>query len=112
MISSWVTKGSRGRTSTQRSSKPSSPLPERQDPDRRLRHTGLSNEPDEGTDAGDGNFPGDVRDADPGRADFDLLLRAERARGGAGRAYTLLYTAVDGSGNTAAASGVVRVPPR
>jgi hypothetical protein len=69
-----------------------------------------SDEPDDGRDSGDGNLPRDIQGADPGQADFDVLLRAERGGGGRGRTYTLLYAARDASGNDARASATVRVP--
>jgi hypothetical protein len=67
-----------------------------------------SNEPDDGL--GDGDTPNDIQEAALGTDDRAFLLRAERAGGGGGRIYTVVYSAVDGSGNSATASAVVVVP--
>jgi hypothetical protein len=67
-----------------------------------------SSEPDEGT--GDGDFPGDVQQAEFGTPDTQFLLRAERCGPGVGRAYTINYMAIDSSGNTSEKSIVIRVP--
>ena len=45
-----------------------------------------------------------------GTPDVQFKLRAERAGGGDGRVYTIVYTASDGSGNTAVAVATVTVP--
>jgi hypothetical protein len=51
-----------------------------------------SNEPDNAPGAGDGNTIDDIRDAQPGTQDFDLVLRAERSGNGAGRNYAITYS--------------------
>jgi hypothetical protein len=63
-----------------------------------------SNEAENGL--GDGDTSPDFVVRSP--ADFDL--RAERAGGGEGRVYTLVWTATDASGNTAQVSAHVTVP--
>lgn len=63
-----------------------------------------SNEPDNGL--GDGDTEGDIVIHD----DDNIELRAERAGGGDGRTYTLIYTAMDASGNTASDTVFVIVP--
>jgi hypothetical protein len=68
-----------------------------------------SNEPEDGR--GDGNTEPDVEDADFGTSDTSFALRAERVGGGAGRTYTVVYQALDSSGNVAEASARVQVPP-
>jgi hypothetical protein len=67
-----------------------------------------SNEADNGT--GDGNTVEDIQDADLGTPDSMIRLRAERAGGGNGRVYTVVYTATDESGNAASEAGFVVVP--
>jgi hypothetical protein len=67
-----------------------------------------SNEPDNGL--GDGDTAGDVQGAAIGTDDRSFLLRAERGGLGAGRNYTIVYEAVDGSGNTTVEQVVVSVP--
>lgn len=69
-----------------------------------------SDEPDDAQGGGDGHTSGDIQGALPGTADTAFLLRAERQGGGDGRVYTAVYTATDGSGNEAGASGEVIVP--
>jgi hypothetical protein len=59
---------------------------------------------------GDGNTQPDVRGDDPGTADLEFALRAERSGNGAGRVYTITYRAFDTSGNEALATAHVRVP--
>ncbi len=66
-----------------------------------------SDEPDNGL--GDGDTDGDIV-ADLGTPDQVFQLRSERMGGGDGRKYTILYTASDGSGNTAPDTACVRVP--
>ncbi len=66
-----------------------------------------SNEPD--NESGDGNVPDDIQDAAVGTADFEFLLRSERAGPGTGRTYSVCYSATDASGNTASACGAVFV---
>ena len=52
----------------------------------------------------------DIQGTDIGGADFQILLRAERAGGGSGRTYTVTYRATDESGNAASAGSAVFVP--
>ncbi len=67
-----------------------------------------SNEPDNGL--GDGDTANDIQEASPGTPDVDFLLRSERAGGGNGRKYTIIYTAMDQSGNTTPDTVCVTVP--
>jgi hypothetical protein len=67
-----------------------------------------SDEADNGD--GDGNTINDIQDAAVGTADFVFRLRAERAGGGDGRLYSVVYTATDGSGNATSQGGFVTVP--
>ncbi len=69
-----------------------------------------SDEPDDAPGGGDGNTTNDIQNADYGTQDDLFDLRAERQGGGDGRTYTVTYTATDGSGNQASASGTVFVP--
>ena len=69
-----------------------------------------SNETDDASGTQDGATTGDIQQAAIGTADASLLLRAERQGQGPGRVYELRYLAIDGSGNTTTASGVVTVP--
>jgi hypothetical protein len=69
-----------------------------------------SSEPADADGDEDGRTSVDVTGADPGTPDFVLDLRAERARTGPGRAYRLLYTAYDASGNAATATVLTAVP--
>jgi hypothetical protein len=69
-----------------------------------------SNEPDNGT--GDGDTVGDVQGAALGTADSAFRLRAERSGLGNGRVYTIVYRAVDASGNATVVTAYVRVPHR
>jgi len=55
-----------------------------------------SNEPDNGL--GDGDTTGDIQGADIGTEDYDFMLRAERAGGGSGRVYRIVYSVVDAGG--------------
>ena len=59
---------------------------------------------------GDGNTNPDIHGADVGSEDYEFELRAERAGGGDGRVYTVIYTASDISGNTASDTATVIVP--
>ena len=69
----------------------------------------VSSEPDNGL--GDGDTANDIQDADYGTADVSFSLRSERSGGNkAGRKYTIIYTAMDMSGNTASDTVCVRVP--
>lgn len=67
-----------------------------------------SNEPDNGK--GDGNTSGDIHGAEFGTADMEFQLRAERAGGGSGRTYTIVYKVTDASGNETMAETFVHVP--
>jgi len=67
-----------------------------------------SNEPADGK--GDGHTAVDIMDAMTGSDDLCFSLRAERAGGGNGREYTIVYTATDAAGNTAPGMAVVLVP--
>ena len=75
-----------------------------------------SSEPDNGL--GDGDTVDDIQGVEAGTADYWLMLRSERQgpypveHPGRfpGRTYSVAYSAVDGSGNAAEASGEVRVP--
>ena len=67
-----------------------------------------SNEPDNGL--GDGDFPNDIQGATYGTPDVDFQLRSERSGTGAGRTYTIVYTGLDGSGNSSQAVVTVLVP--
>jgi hypothetical protein len=59
-----------------------------------------------------GSFGGgdDVQGADYGTADLSFMLRASRNPHGIGRVYTVVYTAVDASGNATTAEASVIVP--
>jgi hypothetical protein len=70
----------------------------------------LSSEPDDAPGAGDGATRGDIADAAVGTSDRIVNLRAERDDRGPGRTYTLVYRAVDASGNSAVARATVLVP--
>ena len=79
------------------------------DPDPTFVLTSIaSNESDNGL--GDGDFRHDIQGAAYGTDDEAFQLRSERAGNGDGRTYTILYTAMDMSGNTAADTVYVRVP--
>ena len=67
-----------------------------------------SNEDDNGS--GDGNTINDIQDAEIGTSDFMFKLRAERSAHGEGRIYTVVYTAMDSSGNMASAEAYAFVP--
>lgn len=67
-----------------------------------------SSEPDNEND--DGDADDDMQQWDTGTADTDGLLRAERAGGGPGRSYTLVYEGWDQADNAATCSVVVTVP--
>jgi len=69
-----------------------------------------SSEPDDARGEGDGSTVGDIQGAEPGTDDDQLLLRAERAGGGNGRTYTLVYSVTDVSGNVSESTAEVRVP--
>ncbi len=67
-----------------------------------------SNEPDNGL--GDGDTDYDIQGVEAGSEDYHFQLRAERAGGGSGRIYSVLYSATDGAGFMVEASGEVVVP--
>ena len=67
-----------------------------------------SNEPDDGN--GDGNTTGDIQGVTTGTDDFDFWLRAERAGGGSGRIYTIVYSIVGSDGVETTATTEVIVP--
>ena len=69
-----------------------------------------SDELDDANGNGDGKTVDDIQGAALGTNDVEFKLRAERARGGDGRTYTVTYTASDDSGNFASASSIVTVP--
>jgi hypothetical protein len=69
-----------------------------------------SDEPDNEPGRGDGNTVDDIQGADTGSADSEFSLRSERAGTGSGRLYTIIYEAVDVSGNTARDVSIVSVP--
>ena len=52
----------------------------------------------------------DITAVEPGTADSEIVLRAERDAGGPGRTYTLVYAATDASGNSTSATAVATVP--
>ncbi len=67
-----------------------------------------SNEPDNGT--GDGDTENDIQGAAFGTADDAFAVRAERAGGGSGRIYTVVYKVVDGAGLETIATTFITVP--
>ncbi|MBI3447292.1 MAG: choice-of-anchor D domain-containing protein [Acidobacteria bacterium] len=69
-----------------------------------------SNEPDDAPGMGDGATTQDIAGAEIGTPDAGVVLRAERAGNGTGRAYTLTYLVTDASGNSATGTGSVIVP--
>jgi hypothetical protein len=69
-----------------------------------------SSEPDDAPGSGDGNTSGDIQGASPGLADADVSFRAEREAEGAGRTYSLAYSASDAAGNVTSSSAAVFVP--
>ncbi len=73
-----------------------------------LEITVESSEPANGR--GDGNTEPDYEVVDNGDGTFEVWVRAERSGNGDGRGYTITATATDCSGNTAMASGSVKVP--
>jgi hypothetical protein len=70
----------------------------------------VSDEPDDAPGLGDWRTRNDIQDATVGTPDFHFRLRAERARGGDGRVYTVIYRATDPSGNVTEAAATVSVP--
>jgi hypothetical protein len=71
-----------------------------------------SDEPDDDIGIGDGKTENDIdiQHADQGTEDYDFKLRAERAGELDGRVYTITYTAIDDSGNSASSAATVIVP--
>lgn len=69
-----------------------------------------SSEPDDAPGGGDGATAGDIQGADPGTADVDFLLRAERDAGGQGRIYTITYLVTVVGGATSTATALVEAP--
>jgi M6 family metalloprotease-like protein len=65
-----------------------------------------SDEPDDAIGNGDGHTVDDIQIG----TTLEFKLRAERAGEGDGRVYTITYTAIDASGNSASASATVIVP--
>jgi len=59
---------------------------------------------------GDGNTEPDILGAAVGTADYEFDLRSERAGGGHGRTYSVVYTATDEFGNAAEGAAEVRAP--
>jgi hypothetical protein len=66
-----------------------------------------SNEPDNGL--GDGDTVGDIQGFDVGTPDTEGQLRAERAGGGSGRVYAIVYEGRDAAGNRTTCTTAVRV---
>jgi hypothetical protein len=60
--------------------------------------------------SGDGNTSPDVQGALIGQDDRAFQLRAERSGNGSGRIYTILYEAMDDSGNATTRQATVTVP--
>ncbi len=73
-----------------------------------VRSSITSNEPDNGL--GDGDTPNDIQSASAGAADVQFQVRSERSGKGDGRTYTIVYTGLDGSGNSSQAVVTVFVP--
>jgi len=69
-----------------------------------------SSEPDDAPGGSDGKTTLDIQGAAIGTPDFSFSLRAERDARGGGRVYTVVYQAIDGSGNAASALATVSVP--
>ena len=67
-----------------------------------------SDEPDNGL--GDGDRPDDIQGEEIGTPDTDFQLRSERQGTGDDREYTIVYTVMDESGNSATDTDVVTVP--
>ncbi|HET6349160.1 MAG TPA: HYR domain-containing protein [Candidatus Krumholzibacteria bacterium] len=79
------------------------------DPNPTFVLTGItSSEPDNAK--GDGNTVDDIQNDATGTPDLCYDLRSERQGGGDGRTYSIIYTATDASGNTAADTVCVQVP--
>lgn len=69
-----------------------------------------SSEPDDAPGGGDGETEDDIQGSDPGTADFDFELRAERSGGGTGRVYTIVYSVTTEAGISSSATAFVTVP--
>jgi hypothetical protein len=69
-----------------------------------------SSEPDDAPGDSDGQTTGDIGGTEPGTADTQVSLRAERLSNGSGRTYSLVYEARDSSGNTTRRTVSVVVP--
>jgi hypothetical protein len=69
-----------------------------------------SDESDNSDGMGDGDTVNDVQGVAAGTADSQFQLRAERAGTGQGRTYTIIYRAMDDSGNVGIATASVLVP--
>jgi hypothetical protein len=69
-----------------------------------------SSEPGDAPGPGDGATLIDVSGIDRLTPDSDVLLRAERDGSGTGRTYSLVYQALDGSGNAVVGTASVQVP--
>jgi hypothetical protein len=67
-----------------------------------------SSEPDNGL--GDGNTVDDIQGDATNTPDVEFQLRSERSGTGDGRTYTVVYTGLDGSGNSSQAVATVFVP--
>ena len=68
-----------------------------------------SSEPDDALGLGDGNTVNDIQGAEPGSADFDFLVRAERNGNAGGRTYAITYAATDVSGNQSSLTSLLEV---
>jgi hypothetical protein len=79
------------------------------DPEATIRLVSVeSNEPD--NEIGDGNTDDDIQGAEIDTADTEFLLRAERAGGGSGRVYSVVYELTDGAGASSMLEASVMVP--
>ncbi len=67
-------------------------------------------EPDDAPGGSDGHTSDDVQVVSVNGLDVSLMLRAERDANGPGRAYTVVYLAMDGAGNSAEVGAVIPVP--
>jgi len=81
------------------------------DPDvRPILISAASSEPADAPGTGDGRTAPDIEQAEIGASVTRVLLRAERSAEGPGRIYSLVYEAVDRSGNGTTGEIVVTVP--
>ncbi|HEU5181952.1 MAG TPA: choice-of-anchor D domain-containing protein [Candidatus Polarisedimenticolia bacterium] len=69
-----------------------------------------SSEPDDAPGDDDGETTGDITGTEPGTADTQVSLRAERLGNGTGRIYSLVYEARDAAGNVTRNTVSVAVP--